>query len=128
MRHFEISRWTGSKITHAASFINYSTFMLFILRSPFILLILKLINDDPTFSSLSLKTIAAPYNGVAVIGEYFTSTRRIKEGDFERCSKKCQNGKVLYWMDMSKNRIVDRICFLFLWQVERIFLHEKFNY
>ncbi len=66
------------------------------------------------FLHYSLRQLRPHYNGVAVIGEYFTSTRRIKEGDFERCSKKCQNGKVLYWMDMSKNRIVDKICFLFL--------------
>jgi len=45
--------------------------------------------NDPTFSSLLLRTIAvAHYNGTAAIGECITTVYQINECDFERQYKK----------------------------------------
>jgi pimeloyl-ACP methyl ester carboxylesterase len=44
---------------------------------------LKIVFDDPTFSSLLLRTIAETYYKGADIGECLSTAYRIKEGDFE---------------------------------------------
>ena len=44
---------------------------------------MKIVFDDPTFSSLLLRTIAETYYKGADIGECLSTAYRIKEGDFE---------------------------------------------
>ncbi len=44
---------------------------------------MKIVFNDPTFSSLLLRTIAETYYKVADIGECLSTAYRIKDGDFE---------------------------------------------